>query len=215
MKKQWIWRSGIYAAGIFLLALSATFGTKTGLGISPITSTPFAISYTSGIPFAVSVFAFHSTCVVVEFLVRGKHRQWRDLLQVPFSLVFSTLLGAFDKAVPMCDGSLWQRLLLLALAIVLNGIGIAMVVNMQLVPNPPDGMIQSISWRTKKDIGLCKNITDISLVCVSFLIDLLFGTLWTSVGVGTVIFSLLCGRVVFLFNRCCKEKMLSLAGLKE
>lgn len=215
MKKQWLWRGGIYAVGIFTLALGATLGTKTRLGISPITSAPFAISSAFGLSLSTGVFVFYSILIALEFLIRGKHRRWRDLLQLPFSFVFSALMGVFEKALPMCGEPIWQRLLVLMVAIVLTGVGIAMVVNMQLVPNPPDGMVQAVSWATKKDMGLCKNAMDLFCVSVAFLIDLLFGTLWTSVGVGTVIFSLLCGRVVSVFNRCCREKMESLAGLKE
>ena len=50
MKKEHIWRGGIYVVGILILALGIVLTTKTGLGISPITSLPFAISTASGLP---------------------------------------------------------------------------------------------------------------------------------------------------------------------
>jgi len=63
------------------------------------------------------------------------------------------------------------------------------------------------------DMGLGKNILDACCVTVAFCIDLMFGTLWTSIGVATVISSIFIGRAVYLFNRLLQKKILALAGL--
>lgn len=215
MKKQWIWRGGIYVAGFLLLALGATLGTKSRLGCSPITSVPFALSGAAGIKLSVAVFLVYTVFLALEFLIRGRHRRWRDLLQLPVSLMFSSMIGVLDKMLPAAGDALWQKLMVLAVSIVLTGIGISMIINMDLVPNPPDGVVQTVCWATKKDMGLCKNVMDILCVATSILMDLLFGTIWTSVGLGTVASSLFIGRVVAVFNRCCREKMLQLAGMKK
>jgi len=66
---------------------------------------------------------------------------------------------------------------------------------------------------TRTGLGLGKNILDIGCVTFSFLVDVLFGTIWTSIGVATVIAVVAYGRLVYLFNRLLKEKLLALAGL--
>jgi len=215
MKKQWILRAVIYAIGVMILVVGATLGTKTGLGIDPVNAIPFALDGAFGIGFPFAVFIFFSILIVLEFLIRGKHRRWRDLLQLPFSFVFSALLGVLGNVLQLPNELLWQRVLLLAMSIVLTGVGVSMIVNMQIVPNPADGMAQTLSCAMKKEMGLAKNIFDLTCVSTAFLIDLLFGTLWTSVGIGTVFSTIFIGRVIALFNRCFQKKMLVLAGLQE
>jgi len=212
MKKQTLWRGGIYLVGVAVLALGAALGTKTGLGISPINAIPFALKSAFGIDFAVATFGFYTVLIALEFLIRGKHRRWRDLFQLPFSVVFSSLLGVFDGVLRVPD-ALWQRFAVLAASIVLLGLGVALMVNMRIAPNPADGLSDTIGWALKRDMGLGKNILDACCVTVAFCIDLMFGTLWTSIGVATVISSIFIGRAVYLFNRLLQKKILALAGL--
>ncbi len=212
MKKTLVWRLAIYLVGVLILALGATLGTKTGMGISPINAIPFAVNAAFGIPFATAVFIFYVCLITLEFLIRGKHRRWRDLLQLPFSVVFSSLLGVFGEFFVVPD-DVWQRWAVLAASIVLLGLGVALMVNMRIAPNPADGLSDTIGWALKRDMGLGKNILDISCVTVAFFIDLLFGTIWTSIGIATVVSSLLIGRFVYLFNRLLKARILALAGL--
>ena len=212
MRKETIWRVGIYGMGVFTLALGASLGTKTGMGISPINAIPFALSSAFGMSFSVAVFVFYMGLIALEFLLRGAHRRWRDLLQLPFSVVFSSLLGLFDGLVQVPD-SLWQRLAILTVSILLLGLGVTMMVNMRIVPNPADGLADTIGWKLKKDMGLGKNLLDFCCVSVAFLIDVFFGTIWDSIGVATVISVIFIGRAVYLFNRLLQKKILRLAGL--
>ena len=77
-------------------------------------------------------------------------------------------------------------MLVLALGLVLTGVGAAMTVDMQLVPNPADGIVSSISERTGKELGL--------------------GTILSMIGVG---------RVIYLFNRAARVPLRRKAGLED
>ena len=214
MKKTTVWRAGIYSAGVATLALGVIFCTKTGLGIAPTTSVGYSVSGAFGIEFAVANFIFYCLLIALQFVLRGKNRRWRDLLQLPFSFAFSAMLGLFENVIQVPD-LLWQRFVLLAVSITLIGLGVCLMVNMRLVPNPADGLADAVGWALKKDLGLGKNILDFCCVATAFLVDALFGTLWSSVGIGTVIFMIFIGRAVHFFNRLLRERILSLAGLKK
>ena len=213
MKHAFLRRIGIYAEGVMILAMGATLGTKTGLGISPINAIPFALNSAFGIPFSVAVFGFYMVLISAEFIIRGKHRRWRDLFQLPFSVVFSSLLGLFENVMAVPE-SLWQRLAVLTASILLLGLGVCLMVNMRIAPNPADGLADTIGWAIKKDMGLGKNILDFCCVTTAFVIDVVFGNIWTSIGVATVISSIFIGRAVYLFNRLFQKKILRLAGLE-
>ena len=214
MKKTTLWRAGFYCTGAVGLALASVLGTKTGLGISPITSVPYSIKSAFGVDFAVANFLYYCFIIALQMVIRGRNRRWRDLLQLPFSMVFSALVGVFDGMIQVPE-LLWQRVVMMIGSIVLIGLSVCLMVNMRVLPNPPDGLANAMGWAMKKDLGLAKNILDFCCVVVSFLIDVLFGTIWSSIGVGTVVFTIFIGRAVHLFNRLLKERMLSLAGLEK
>lgn len=90
---QKVMRAVIYLVGIVTLAVGITLNTITGLGVSPLISMPFCVSQIWSLSFPVMTFIAYSAFVGIQFLLRGKHSRIRDLLQLPFSLVFSGLLS--------------------------------------------------------------------------------------------------------------------------
>lgn len=197
-----------------ILALGVTFSTKAGLGISPITAVPYSIANAFPvIPFSVSVFLVYAVMLAVQFAVKGKRREWRDLLQIPFSFVLSAFMEWFGALFDLRFESLWQNLLLLALATVCIGAGAAMMVAMHMVPNPPDGVIYAVHLVTGRDMGLLKNLLDLLCVAIAAAVDLVFTGRLTSVGLGTVVVMVLTGRVVYVFNRLFRRRLIRLAGL--
>ena len=88
-----------------------------------------------------------------------------------------------------------------------------MTVDMMLVPNPGDGIVHSISLRTGKKLGLCKNCFDLGCVTCSLVIGAAFGHVLLGVGLGTVLSMLGVGRVMAVFQRIAKMRLLGLAVL--
>ena len=189
-------RGGIYLLGVITLALGISLNTKTGMGVAPITSVAFAASAASGISFSICIFSLYTLMLVAEIIILGKKANIMVYLQLPFSFVFSLLLDVYDRFLPLQFDALWQNILLLCAAVIFTGVGISLSVNTRLVANPADALVKAIADATKKDMGLCKNLLDVGCVCTAMVIDLCFGNLWTSVGLGTVLTMILVGRVV-------------------
>ncbi len=105
--------------------------------------------------------------------------------------------------------------LVLALGLVLTGVGAAMTVDMQLVSNPADGIVSSISERTGKELGLCKNCVDACCVLGSLVLGAVFGNVLLGVGLGTILSMIGVGRVIYLFNRAVRVPLRRKAGLED
>ena len=209
------YRGLIYGAGIFVLALGLTLNTKTGMGVSPILSVSYSAAQILGFSLGDTTFVLYCIFVAAEFALRGKNCRWYDLLQLPFSLLFSRLLNVYDQFVtydPLAHGPS-ANLGVLFLAIVVTGVGITMTVNMRLVPNPGDGIVQALAERIGKDQGFAKNAFDIGCVAVTCLFCLATVGHIIGIGVGTIIAMLGVGRAVAVVNHFCKEKMCQAAGL--
>lgn len=199
-------RIGIYAAGLILLAAGLTLNTKTGLGTAPVISVPLTVATILQQNFAVMTFVLYVIFVLLQFLLR-KDRSWHIFLEIPFSVVFSSLLDLFSRVLNIRCTALWQQIAVLAVAIVISAVGVALSVGMQIIPNPADGMAQTIGLLTDRGTGFGKNVLDISCVVVSALLMGVTRVSAGSIGIGTLITMIGVGRVIASFNRRFGEKL--------
>ena len=151
---RWIF----YVLGMVVLAAGITLNTKTGLGVSPIISVAYCVSQIFELNFGDMTFVLYGIFVVVQLFLRERRERLATLLQFPLSLVFSRLLNLCSACIPYqaAAHSLPENLAVLALAIVLTGVGVALTVNMRLVPNPGDGIVQAVAQRMGRDQGFAK-----------------------------------------------------------
>lgn len=212
-KEQTFARWGFYLLGMVLLALGLTLNTKTGLGASAIVSVPFTVNQTTGWDFGNLTLVVYCLFVAAQFVIKGKKRRWTDLLQIPLSIVFTRFLNIFGAVIPYKSGNLPADLALLVAAILLTGVGAAMTVDMQLIPNPGDGIVSAISQVSGRELGFCKNCFDLGCVSLSLIIGFCFGNPLAGVGLGTFISMVGVGRAIAGFNALCKTKLVQASGL--
>ena len=160
-------------------------------------------------------FVIYCLFIAAQMIINDKDRSWLDLLQLPLSLVFTRFMNLFKAVIPYEHGYLPTDLLVLLAGIVLTGIGAAMTVDMQLIPNSGDGIVNSIARRCGRELGFTKNIFDCGCVAVSLLVGAFFGDPLLGIGLGTVISMLGVGRVVAAFNHLCKPAITRAAGLEK
>ena len=187
MKAQHAARFGIYLVGMVLMALGITLNTKAGLGASAIVSVPYTVSQGTGWDFANLTLIVYCILVAAQFVIKGQNRRLIDLLQIVVSIVFTRFMALFQHGITYQSGFFATDLLVLALGILLTGIGAAMTVDMQLIPNPGDGIVSSLADRFGRALGLCKNCFDAFCVVCSLAIGLAFGNPLLGIGLGTVL----------------------------
>ncbi len=217
--QQTVNRFVIYGIGILILALGITLNIKTGLGVSALVSIAYTVAGAWNLNFAFMTFLLYTGFVLVEmllkyiFLPEMRKGLWTDLLQIPFSLAFSLLLNLYGKILPMAEG-IGMKIGLLVAAVICTGVGAAMIVDMHMIPNPADGLAQTIGLVFGKGMGLGKNVLDCSCVGISILIGLSARGQLIGIGVGTIIAMIAVGRVVALFNQFCEGWLCGLTGTK-
>ena len=200
--------------------------------MSAILSVSFAISEIWTLNFGNIALVVYALFVVIQMLLHGlcpKTRAGRklgtvlllDALQFPLSLGFTRVINLVSALVPVLSeayagrflGSLVGRVLFLLLAVVLTGIGAAMTLNMRIVPNPADGIVQTLAEATGKKVGFTKNWFDLLNVCINLILGFVFAGGIVGVGLGTVVAALGTGRVIALVNRICGSQMKTAAGV--
>lgn len=124
------------------------------------------------------------------------------------------LYCVFDYLFRFQADSFWLNLLILIGAVLLTGLGVVMSVDMRLVPNPGDGIVQTIADRSGKSLGLTKNLFDIGCIVFSVTLGLICRGKLIGIGIGTLVAMLGVGRAVALFNLLLWRPMTKAAGLK-
>ena len=225
--------------GLLILALGITMNTKAGLGVSPIISVSYSVSTLWGRNFGNTTLLLYSVFVLAEMILHsllayrrkkeGGHPVRKlstvllmDALQFPLSLIFTRFLNVFGDHIPDlaadCAGTFWGTLpgrgLFLLIAIVLTGVGAALSLNMRLIPNPGDGIVQTISDFSGRSVGLTKNCFDIGNVILTASIGFLLAGQLVGVGLGTILSMIGVGRVIAVFNHFYFHKTAVLAGLR-
>lgn len=200
----------VYVVGMFILALGLTLNTKANLGVSPIISVPYSISQITGLNFGDLTFVVYAMFVVVQIIIHIRLKNHKrialDILQLPLSLIFTRLLNIFTVHIPTSQ-NLGIRFIILTFAIICTGIGAAMSLSMQIVPNPGDGIVQALAERFDKSVGITKNLFDCLNLSITLCISLFIAHQIVGVGIGTVIAVVGVGRVIALFNHIFESKI--------
>lgn len=210
----YLWRTSFYILGIIILSIGLTLSAKSGLGMAPVISIPFAIANVLDLNFALITFIAYISFIVIQALINRDHKKWKYILQVPFTLFFSTMLDIFGNILNFQYPNLWQNLILLFFGMIATAIGVPMIANMKIILNPADGLALSFGYLLKKDLGFGKNVLDITCVIITSTIGLVFAGKIIGIGIGTLIAMIVVGRIISIFNRMFKDKMDRLAGLK-
>lgn len=244
MKRARIYRVVLYVFGLVLLAFGLTLNTKVGLGAAPVISVPLSIATIWGFDLGNTTMILYMVFVIIALILHAmqlkqsksiildnnnaaiddiRNRMIMDLMQFPLSLLFTRFLNLFASCLPSFEtmdtesfaGSLIGRILFLCLGILASGIGIAMSLTMRLIPNPADGVVQTIADQTGKSVGFTKNCFDLLHIFAAVIIGLIFARRIIGIGIGTIAAMLFVGRVIAIFQFFCGAWMLNRSGLQQ
>ncbi len=211
-------RWGIFTSGMLIQGLGLYLNARCGLGTSALLGVAYVLGLYWGVSFGDATKVIFALYILAQFVVRGKkHRQWRDILQLPVAIAIGEVFNLLDLVIPVeVIQSSWPlRLLALACAVTFNGIGATLAVNMRLIPSPGDGIVQALSDRTGMELGKMKRIMDCSMVAAAVVLSfLLFGRL-EGVGLGTVVAMFAVGKIISRCNALFGDKIRTAAGTQQ
>jgi len=209
----YIYRFIIYVIGIVIITLGVALTINSNLGISPVSLLSFAIAQATGIQISItSVFVF---CMYLLFQILMYRRDFKliQLFQVPFAIMFGYFLGIFHQFIQLPSDLLVIRFGFVFAGLTCLAIGIFLTVTAQMIPMSPEGFLKALTDKTKINFGTAKNLQDISSVSVSTALLLLTGNGFSGIGIGTILSTILVGRIIYVINRFCKKPLERFLGL--
>ena len=193
-----------FILGILILALGLTLNTKSLLGVSAINSLPNALSLVFSFTLGNFVTMMYCVFIVIQ-LILLKKLDLKVIGQLPFSFAFGYLVDLYRIVIP-AQSIMTMKILFLALGIIFTALGATLMVKADLVLNPADGIVNTISKVSGKPFGICKNAFDIIMVLSTVIACLLIGgRILDTIGIGTVLSALLIGRCIALIQKYMKN----------
>jgi uncharacterized membrane protein YczE len=193
-------RIAIYVIGVLLLALGVVLNTKCFLGVSTTNSVPFVISKISTMTLGTACTVVYLADVLFQCIIYRKIKI-KVILQFPFSFVFGWIVDFYNKFIIITNPNITMKIMLLVLAILCIAVGISMVVNMDFVPNPPDGGVQALSAITNLPFGRAKWLYDGIMLAITVVISLMTTGKIIGIGIGTVVAFFTIGNIIHFINK--------------
>lgn len=206
MKKLTVPKLCSYLGGIFLIAIGVNLSKAAGLGISPVASLPYAVELSWGIELG------KATAIVYVFLILLQLVLLRKLSPLPFLQLLTTAIMSIFTTLASANYLLswlpqptiyFHALLLLAISIILIGIGVYFYIKPNYVPLPSEGLAKALTELTggKLQFHNAKIVVDCSLVILSMAVTLLATGKIAGVREGTILTAVLAGKIVGICKR--------------
>ncbi len=194
-------RSIVFCIGLIIMAFGVAFSIKATLGTSPISSLPYVTASISGLTVGTTTIIMNFAFVFLQILILRKQYEWLQLLQLPVSILFGLVIdfgGWVIEEIPLSN--YFQQWFMCILGILFVGIGVSIEVMANFITNAGEGVVLAICKKVPMKFGNMKMIFDISLVCISILLSLLFLKKLDGIREGTIAAAILVGYIAKLLG---------------
>jgi len=185
------------------MTIGIALSVKSDLGVSPVSSIPYTLTVCWGIEMGKATIMFHCVLILIQILILRKDFKIKSLLQLPVGIVFgyfTTFCNSLAERFPSTD-NFFIRIVMILLSVVFVAIGIFMYLPADIMPLAGEGVMKAVADTLKIEFSKVKVAFDVTMVVVSLVTCLIILHTLGSVGIGTVIASLLVGIVLGQIKR--------------
>ena len=189
----------LYFIGLNLIALGIVTNITTGLGVAALSSSIYATSEIFHLSLGMASILWYILFVIIQCIImRGITRE--IILEIPLSLLFGYLMDFYDMIIVIQPSSIFMSSIILFIAISAISIGVYSTSQTNLVLNPGDGIVKTISTAYNQPFYNVKNYFDISMIICSITLSFVTRHPIMGIGIGTVISAILIGRFIKIWH---------------
>ena len=204
--KRIFYKEWAYAVGMMAVALATAFTEKADLGLSMVVAPAYLLHLILSpilpfVTFGTATYMFQGLLLIVMCLVIGRFR-FSYLFSFVTAVLYGYLLDLMMIPVSFIPtDSVWVRIALYVVGIVLCSFGVSMMFHTYIKPEVYELFVKEVSARFSLDINRVKIVYDISSCALAAAVSLIaFGALY-GVGIGTVICAFVNGIMIAAFSR--------------
>jgi uncharacterized membrane protein YczE len=210
IKPVWIKKSIVYVLGLFILALGIALSVKSNLGVAPVSSVPFVLAKITGLTLGTMTALVYILNMALQAAVLGREYKPVNLLQIAVSFLFGYFLDStlwLTSLLPATENYI-VRFVYLAFGISCVAFGVFCYLTTSLLALPTDGTVQAIASKGHFKLHKVKIIYDCISTALALILSLLVLGGIEGIGIGTVAAALGVGRLLGLFSKLFKNKLL-------
>lgn len=190
-------RITIYCIGLFIIAMGISLSVKSNLGVSPVNSLPYIMSLIFKVELGLCVTLVFISMIVLQLLILRKEFRIYDILQVFCASLFGYFVTLSNIMLSfLVPEHYLARIICLAISIIMIGIGIYIYLQANFIPLPAEGVVIALKKKTVFQFHNIKVGFDLTMVVSSLIISFLFFQKIHGIGIGTILASILIGKVV-------------------
>lgn len=211
---QFIRKGLVYCFGMFFMSSGVAFSIISNLGVSPISSVPYAISVLSGIDIGVLTTMFMMSLIVVQLIILRKDFKLIYLAQIICSFIFGGFVSLTTYLTSGIDlgGNYFLSLLFCGLSIIMIGFGLSFYLAPKFVILPGEGVMQAMTTKFGLPMYASKIIFDCITVALAVAIALISKGGIFGVREGTVLAAIAVGFVLKFFQRLLSKHIQKFIG---
>lgn len=198
----------IYVLGLNFMALGIVLNISTGLGVAALSSSIYATSQIFDLSLGTASIIWYMLFVILQCCLSKKITK-EYLLEIPLSFIFGYLNDFYDYMINIPSPSFIESFLLLCLALIFISLGVYLTSETNLVLNPGDGIVKTVSDVFHQPFYNVKNIFDISMIICSIALSLITGSPFMGIGIGTIISALMIGRLIKIWTFFLSKRLFS------
>lgn len=196
----------LLCVGLSIMAFGVAFSIKAQLGTSPISSVPYVTSAILGLSVGTTTIIMNFMFVAIQIAILRKKYDWFQLLQLPAAIVFGVMIDVAEYIIsPITLSNYFQQWLICAAGIVLVALGVSVEVAAKFVTTAGEGVVLAICQVAPIKFGNMKVIFDVTLVCISVVLSLVFLGKLDGVREGTAAAAVFVGLFTKVFNKLIKK----------
>ena len=209
-------RIALLCFGLMVMAFGVAFSIKGALGTSPISSVPYVTAKISGLSVGTTTIIMNFIFILIQIAILRRQYEWLQLLQFPAAILFGSMIDAAGLVLQAVTFSnYFQQWLLCIVGIFLVALGISLEVKANLVTTAGEGIVLAICKVTPIKFSNMKIVFDVTLVCISIVLSLVFLGHLDGVREGTVAAAIFVGLITKQTNRLMNHMETVLGSRKQ
>lgn len=204
-KNDLVIRFALLALGMLFVSIGTTLTMKANLGQTSVSAFAKNIEYLSSIKSGTILAAVNYVCFFIQIILLKKEFKIIQVFQLVLTTIFGVMVNFFlyDLAITANMGSdtYILKLTILIAGLLLTTFGVGTMIKANLIFLPFEGFCNAVVYKVGKPFSTVRPIIDAVIVLISVVLIIVFNIPNTSVREGTIICTLLFGKLVGFFTK--------------
>ena len=188
--------------GLSIMAFGVAFSIKAALGTSPSSSAPYVTSLISGLSVGDTTILINFALILLQIAILRRRFDLLQLLQFPATIIFGIMIDVAGYAIQGIPFSnYFHQWLLCGTGIFLVALGISVEVAADFVTTAGEGAVLAICRVVPMKFSNMKILFDVTMVCLSLLLSVIFLGRPAGVREGTVAAAVCVGLITKQTNK--------------